>query len=419
RMRLPLAPGVTGSYSTAREWKLTESALTAKLSTVPAAGGGSSVSLSMYIHAVTSGTRLRWYYSAVNNQLRALSEVGGSDASPTTLTYSPIDHAWLRIREAGGTLYFESSPDGWDWAVQRSLPTPAWVTSDTVQVEFAAFRNTGTTDYAEWDLIGARVRPRFYGMVNEFPVSWSGMTSSVSISATDLFKRLNRLPALRSMLGMEVLTVDTLTGRYSFPAVYFPLAEPSGSAAAGDVVGHGSSALAVTQVGSGGSVTFGDEGVPETGETAPAFAPASATAGQYLVGDLGPQTAADSTTSLEHIQVWVKTSTAGRAIVGLHDLALDNQLILSLNGSGVLQVESTQDGSALTVGTTTSANLADGVWHHIVYDGSAKRVYVDGVSVSGTLPATSTQDARVLYIGGYRGGRLWSGQIAHMSLHLT
>jgi hypothetical protein len=95
------------------------------------------------------------------------------------------------------------------------------------------------------------------------------------------------------------------------------------------------------------------------------------------------------------------------------------QLVLALNGSGVLTVESTQDGTALTVATTTSGNLANNTWHHIVYDGAAKRIYVDGAAVGGTLLAASTPDVRTMYVGGYRSARLFSGQIAHVSLHLA
>ncbi|MFG2631390.1 hypothetical protein [Streptomyces sp. NPDC048473] len=43
---------------------------------------------------------------------------------------------------------------------------------------------------------------------------------------------------------MEVLTRDTLTGLFSFLAAYYPLSEPSGSTAAGDVAGRGVGALA-------------------------------------------------------------------------------------------------------------------------------------------------------------------------------
>ncbi|MEV3946970.1 LamG-like jellyroll fold domain-containing protein [Streptomyces halstedii] len=418
RLRQPLAATVA-RHTSMREWSLAGSQLTVKLCTVPAAGGSSSASASWYVYSATSGSRLRWSYNPLTNQLRAAVEVGGADSGAATFTYSPIDHAWLRVRETSGVVVMETSPDGWDWTVRRSAPTPAWVTTDMVQIEFAATRTGGTADYIEWDCLGARVRPRFWGTVNEWPVTWAGLNSSVTISATDLFKRLNRQPALRSMLGMEVLTRDTLTGRYSFPAVYFPLSEPTESTSAGDVIGRGASALAITQVGAGGVLEFGGDEVPETGETAPTFTPAGASAGQYLVGDLGPQTASDSATWLEHVQVWIKTSTPGRAICGMHDPALDCQLVLALNASGVLTVETTQDGSALTISTSSSNNLADDAWHHIVYDGSAKRVYVDGAPASGTLSAVSTQDIRTVYVGGYRGGRLWSGQIAHVSLHLA
>ncbi|MFF3300973.1 LamG-like jellyroll fold domain-containing protein [Streptomyces sp. NPDC002908] len=418
RLRQPMTSTVA-RHTSLRQWSLAGSQLTVKLCTVPAAGGSSSASASWYVYSNTSGTRLRWSYNPLTGQLRAAIEVGGADAGGVNLTYSPIDHAWLRVRETSGTVYMETSPDGWDWTVRRSAATPAWVNSDQVQVEFAATRTGGTPDYIEWDYLGAQVRPRFYGTVNEWPVSWEGLLSKVSISATDLFKRLNKLPTLRSMLGMEVLTIDTTTGAYSFPAAYFPLSEPADSSSAGDVVGRGVGALATIQVGAGGTLVFGDEGVPETGETAASFTPPSATAGRYLVGDLGPQTAADSTTWATHVQAWIKTSTTGRAILGIHDTSLDHQLVLALNGSGVLTVETTQDGGSLTVATTTSANLADGAWHHIVYDSAFARAYVDGASVSGVLAAESMQDARTLYVGGYRGARLWSGQIAHVSIHLA
>ncbi|MFG2589046.1 LamG-like jellyroll fold domain-containing protein [Streptomyces sp. NPDC048438] len=419
RLRQPVVSGVTARYTSSRSWTLAGSQSTVRLATLPAAGGSSSMSVSWYLNSLTVGTRVRWQYNGLTNTLRAAIEVGGSDAGGVNLTYSPIDHAWLRVRETSGVLIMETSPDGWDWTVRRSAATPAWVGTDQVQMDFAATRTGGTPDYIEWDYLGAQIRPRFYGMVNEWPIEWEGLHSKVTISATDLFKRLNRLPELRSMLGMEVMTIDSTTGFYSFPAAYFPLSEPSGSTSAGSVAGSGIGSLVTTQVGAGGALEFGSEGVPETGETAPTFTPASTSAGPYLVGDLGPQFAADSATWLEHIQVWIKTSTVSRAIVGMHDPTLDYQLVLALNASGVLTVESTQDGSPLTVTTTASGNLANDTWHHIVYDGSAKRVYVDGAAVGGTLLAYSTQDVRTLYVGGYRGARLFSGQIAHLSLHLA
>lgn len=419
KARIPLVPGASASLQSARTWVLTDSQIAVKVAKLPAPNGSTAAAARFMVNSATTGTRAGFTYNAVTGSLRCVSEVGFSDGAGVTLTYSGIDHLWLRLRELSGTLIWETSPDGWDWTIRRTLATPAWVASGPVVVDFPASRTGGTEDYAEWDLVGAQVRPRFWGTVNEWPVTWEGLLAKVTVSATDLFKRLNKQPDLRSMLGMEVLTVDTLTGVFSFLAGYYPLSEPVGSQSSGDASGYGAGALALTQVGAGGSLEYGTDGVPETGESALTLTPASATAGPYLVGALGPQFEADSTTWSPHVQVWIKTTTPGRAICGMHSATLDGQLVLALNGAGVLTVETTQDGSPLTVATTTSGNLADGQWHHIVYDAAVKTVYVDGAAASGVLLAASTQTMQTLYVGGYRGGRLWSGQIAHLSLHLA
>jgi hypothetical protein len=413
RMRLPLTPGVTSRYTSNREWTLTGSKLTAKLAKVPAAGGSASASLSMYVYSNTSGTRFRWQYNALTGQLQALNEVASSDGSPTTLTYSPIDHAWLRIREASGTVYFETSGDGSDWTVRRSLATPAWVGTDQVQAEFAAFRSGGTGDYAEWDLVGADVRPRFYGMVNEFPVDWEGLSSHVTISCTDLFKRLNRLPALRSMLTEEIVNF--------FPVAYYPLTEPSDSTSAGDVSGNGLSSMAITQVGVGGTLTLGtDTGPAATGDSTPTFTPSSATVGQYLAADMGPATQQQLTNNPIAMEAWFKTTVTGRAILGLHSPDLQCVQVLSLSATGALQIEYTAAGTSTlvveTIGGTSGLN--DGNWHHFMWDQSLSgSASVDGVQVDASIPIVDGFDQRILHIGGYRGTRLWSGSIAHVALY--
>jgi hypothetical protein len=418
RLRIPLVPGAgTAGFQSAREWKLPGASVCARLSTAPAAGGSSAATAQFVLDSVTNGTRLGFQLNAVTGMLRCALFVGFVDGASVDLPYSPIDHLWLRIRESAGTVYWETSGDGWDWTVRRTLATPAWVVSETLIMSLTASRTGGTGDYMEWDLLGAQLRPRFYGMVNELPVQWSGLISTVTISATDLFKRLNRLPVLKSMLAEEILTCDALTPFFSFLSAYYPLTEPSGSTAAGDMAGGGAGALAVTQVSSGGTLEFGGEGPPETGEGAPTFAPASASAGKYLVADLGAQAAADATTYLPHVELWFKTTVNGRAICGLAEWNFEHQLTFLLDGSGVLAIEHTETGIPVATVTTSSTVLSDGAWHHLVYDGSAKRVYIDGAAVGSTLPVSPMSGLRTLHVGGYRGGRLWDGQIAHLAIH--
>ncbi|MFE2941044.1 LamG-like jellyroll fold domain-containing protein [Streptomyces sp. NPDC059255] len=423
RARIPVIPGGFAAYQTARSWLLAGSQLSLKIATLPGVSGSSAASVSVMVNSTTAGTRCGFTYSPLGGgTLRLVSETGYFDGSATVLTYSAIDHVWLRIRESAGTLRWETSGDGTTWTTQRTLATPAWVTSQQVAVEMVANRTGGAADFCEFDLVGHRPRWRFHGTLNDLPVSWNGLVSTVTVTATDLFKRLNRLPALKSCLAEEIMS-SVPVGYYRLLSAYFPMAEETGATAAGDLSGRGAGAIAQTQVGAGGTIEFGAAGLPATGDTCVTFTPASASAGRYLTGDLGALFQSDSNATPEHtvlspmIEVWIKTSTAGRAILGLYEPGLDHRLVLALNGSGVLTVEHTEDGGSLTTVTTASANLADGAWHHIVHDNAAKTIWVDGVQIGGSLAISTQGNARILHVGGYGGGRLWSGQIAHLAIH--
>ncbi|MGW4388199.1 LamG domain-containing protein [Streptomyces sp. NPDC004685] len=418
RMRVPVTTAGSAAFQSAREWTLTGSRLTAKLVTLPQVNGSSAAVASMWANSTTSGTRLGWRYNALTGALTAENQTAFFDGSAVSVPYSGIDHAWVRVREAAGTVYWETSGDGYGWTIRRSLATPAWVTSQTLAVEFPTSRTGGTNDYAEWELVGAQIRPRFYGVVNEFPVEWEGLYSKVQISCTDLFKWLNRQPALKSVLAQEILAQD-VAGVYDLLSAYYPLTEPSGSLAAGDLSARGCGALVLTQAGSGGTLEFGGDGLAATGDTSATFTPSTATAGKYLAADLGTAFETDDTNYLPMVSCWVKTTTASRAILGLFSANLDNQLILGINASGSLTVETTNDGTPPVV-LPIAGSLTDGSWHHLYFDDASKRIYVDGVQIGTTLAAASLSSLRILHVGGYRGTRLFNGQIAHVVIsHAT
>lgn len=410
RARISAIAGITSGFLSSRKWRLQGSSTTVRLATVPS--GGTNPRTGFMVNSVTAGTRIGFQYSAPGF-LACRSDVGFSDGAAVTLTYSPIDHLWLRIREASGTVYWETSPDGYTWTVRRSLATPAWVGTDQVALQMDAGRDAGTTDFAEYDLVGATVRPRFWGMVNEFPVDWEGLSSTVSITATDLFKRLNRLPTLRSMLTEEIAGF--------LPAAYYPLTEPSDSTSAGDLSGNGLPSMTIAQAGTGGTLTMGtDTGPAATGDSTPTFTPVSATAGQYLTVDLGTATQQQLTTGPISMEAWFKTTVTGRAILSLYSPDLQCVQVLSLSASGGLQIEWTDSGaSTLTVEPIVgTSGLADGAWHQVVWDQSLSgNVAVDGINVDPSVPVTDGVDQRMLQIGGYRGTRLWSGSLAHVALY--
>jgi hypothetical protein len=286
-----------------------------------------------------------------------------------------------------------------------AIGTPAvgdqvWV--DACQIEEAS----SATAY---DGTGARDHHRFWGMVNDWPTKWQGLYSTATITCTDLFKRLNRLPALRSCLTEEVLLDE--------PAVYYPLTEPSDSTSAGDLSGITAGSLAITQAGAGGELAFAAaDGPAATGEQIPVFTPVSASAGKYLLADLGATYEARSSTQWNHFECWFSTAVASRVIFAVTSTDEDNQIVFSLTAGGVLQIECTRTNAPLTIVGTTSANLADGALHHIVYDEQAQDVWVDGVLVAvGTVELQYR--LRTLHVGGFKGGRLWSGSIGHVALY--
>jgi hypothetical protein len=130
-----------------------------------------------------------------------------------------------------GTVYWETSGDGYSWTVRRSLATPAWVTTRQVAVDFPTTRTGGTTGYVEWDLVGATISAPLLRPGQRVPRRLGGPRLHRHGHGTDLFKRLNRQPALRSMLTEEIIEQT--------PTVYYPLTEDSASTSAGDMSGNG------------------------------------------------------------------------------------------------------------------------------------------------------------------------------------
>ena len=414
RARIPCVPNGFAAYVSARDYRLWGTYFGVKATTLPAVNGSTSATASMMINSGTAGTRIGFTYNPVAGTLRCVNEVGYFDGSATSLPYSAISHAWWRVREASGVIYWETSGDGFGWTVRRSLARPAWVGVDQVTVELGTSRaNNGSGDYAEFELAGAQVRPRFYGTVNEWPVEWEGLYSKVQISCTDLFKRLNKQPALRSMLAQEILA--------DAPLVYFPLTEESGATSAGDLSGTAAGALALTQAGTGGTLEMGATAGPvETGDEHPTFTPSTASAGKYLSADLGQAAAQAITEKSLAFECWFQTTTTTRAAMGLVSSDLQYQVLLSVASTGALLLEWTSSGTALAVETISGTSaMNDGAWHHVVFDEVAESVWVDGTLRDNSVFVYPGVDLRTLYVGGFRNVRLWPGSVGHVAVYAT
>ncbi|UPZ27646.1 hypothetical protein MUK60_07340 [Streptomyces sp. LRE541] len=153
RARIPLVAATYAGYQTGRAWTFAGATVYLKLVTRPAASTGTDVSVNFLVTSNVDGTSLGFKYNAVTNVLRMQSNVAYFDASAVEIAYNATTHLWLRLREDGTNVYWDTSPDGTTWTNRRTLATPAWVTSsvDTTALDLYGYRNAGVTDFAEFD----------------------------------------------------------------------------------------------------------------------------------------------------------------------------------------------------------------------------------------------------------------------------
>jgi hypothetical protein len=73
----------------------------------------------------------------------------------TAVLYTKASHRWWRIRESGGTLFLESSPDGHSWTVIHSGSTPPWINEVTVGIGTVSPSNATKLGETQWDNLNA------------------------------------------------------------------------------------------------------------------------------------------------------------------------------------------------------------------------------------------------------------------------
>lgn len=179
--RVPLLAGTYAGYQTGRAWTFAGASVYLKLVTRPAASTGTDVSCSFLVTSATPGTSLGFKYNAVTNVLRMHSMVDYYDPTGIEIPFDAVNHLWLRLREDGTNVYWDTSPDGTVWTNRRTLATPAWVPAsvDTCALDLFAYRDAGATDYAAYDNINT---------LNDGAV-WNGtaaLTGETSLTSTVL-----------------------------------------------------------------------------------------------------------------------------------------------------------------------------------------------------------------------------------------
>lgn len=120
-----------------------------------AMGDRTIVSLEIQPINLFSGTNALDFYLNQTTIL-ARKKVTGSTTTVATETFSATGHAWLRIRETGGTTYWEKSSDGINWTTMHSEANPITVTSlqnETVVGEWQAEASTTVVKFDNFNII--------------------------------------------------------------------------------------------------------------------------------------------------------------------------------------------------------------------------------------------------------------------------
>jgi hypothetical protein len=140
RVKIPVTsayPEFQTGLETGQAYDLTGSSVYAKV-TCPTIAGTTREVFFKIIRQAPPGSFDTLEIQTSGTSLYAVKEetVGGVVNAGST-TYSPTTHAWWRFRESGGTIFYDTSPDGVTWTNFATTAIPNWSIS-AVAVHFSA-----------------------------------------------------------------------------------------------------------------------------------------------------------------------------------------------------------------------------------------------------------------------------------------
>lgn len=90
-------------------------------------------------------------YFINNGNLVAQKQVASVDTTLSVIAFNSTNHKWLRIRELGGTTYFDYSADGLTYTNQFNAANPITMTALTPQLGVGTFASETLVMTATWD----------------------------------------------------------------------------------------------------------------------------------------------------------------------------------------------------------------------------------------------------------------------------
>lgn len=324
----------------------------------PAAANTATVAyLSALVTTTTAGTDAGFNIDTASNGIAFLNRVGFSDPDAVFDTYSPTDHAWLRLSESGGTLTWETSPDGQTWTVRRTDDSPAWVADEDLALLCEAHRDAGTDNFAEVDSVNVAPSASHDADADLQAVA---TLSAEAYAVRGASAGLSGVGSLAATATPERAATATLTAAGAVAASAVPVRLAEGGLAAGTQLGGTATATVA------GAVTL-----PAQGALA-----GSAVATRAATADLAgtAQLSAAATTGVDA----AADLPAGGSLTATS--AVSRPAAAGLAGTGSLQAAASVAGDAALAGLTGAGVFAAA--------GQVARAAAAGLPVAGTLTAS-------------------------------
>jgi hypothetical protein len=181
----------------------------------PNAVGGAATTAycEMFCISTVAGTDAGFSLDMKTGRIYFLNRVGYSDGAGVNIAYDPVAHKWWRLTCTSGTLsglsvYWDTSPDGITWTNRRALSVaPAWVSDTSLALSLNAHRDSGVTDFAEFDNVS--MMPITATMTADGLAISPTMAADVTVNAA-----LSAPQAINPTLIAEAIPVEVRSGVY-------------------------------------------------------------------------------------------------------------------------------------------------------------------------------------------------------------
>lgn len=140
-------------------------------------------------------------FAIAGGNLLARKIVSGTPTTLATVTFNATNHRWLRIRESGGTTFWDASADGSSWNNIHSVANPITLTTVYLEITVGTWQAEGSTTTLKLDNVAGG------GVFLAGKVSEDGLVDNHQITASNYTEYLYSL-TLNSAALTDNDTID-------------------------------------------------------------------------------------------------------------------------------------------------------------------------------------------------------------------